>query len=62
LQYYFQHNRAPKTDHYVIPFTPELVRPPRKQPRELLPGIWKEYLNPKKKCHDNETSLLLLHS
>lgn len=63
IQYYFQHNRAPKTDHYVIPFTPDLLRPPRKQPKELLPLIWREYLYPEiVKSHETETSLLLLHS
>jgi hypothetical protein len=62
LQYYYQHNRAPKTDHYVIPFTPDLVRPPSKQPKELLPEIWREYVYPDgTKSHD-ATSFLLLHS
>ncbi|XP_023712156.1 GON-4-like protein isoform X2 [Cryptotermes secundus] len=63
IQYYFQHNRAPKTDHYVIPFTPDLLRPPRSQPKELLPLVWREYLYPKKaKSQEIETSLLLLQS
>lgn len=62
LQYYYQHNRAPKTDHYVIPFTPDLVRPPSRQPKELLPEIWREYVyRDGIKSHD-AASFLLLHS
>lgn len=62
VQYYYQHNRAPKTDHYVIPFTPDLVRPPSTQPKELLPEIWREYLYPDETKRQDTTSLLLLHS
>jgi len=62
IQYYYQRNRAPKTDHYVIPFTPDLVRPPSRQPKELLPKIWREYLYPDKTKSHDATSLLLLHS
>jgi len=62
VQYYYQHNRAPKTDHYVIPFTPDLVRPPSRQPKELLPEIWREYVYPDGTKSNDATSLLLLHS
>lgn len=62
VQYYFQHDRAPKTDHYVIPFTPDLVRPPSRQPKELLPEIWREYVYPDGTKSRDATSLLLVHS
>lgn len=62
IQYYYEHNKAPATDHYVIPLTPDMVKPPSKQPKELLPGIWRDYLYSEKSTSDGAPTLLLLRS
>nr|CAD7609680.1 unnamed protein product [Timema genevievae] len=46
IQYYLENNVAPVTEHFVIPFSLDSVKPPNKQPKELLPSVWREHIYP----------------
>lgn len=42
FQHYFEKGRAPQLTHYVIPVVP---KPLFKQPINLLPNVWSEYID-----------------
>lgn len=42
FQYYLEHKVAPPLNHFVVPVSPV---PVFKQPFDLLPKIWQEYIS-----------------
>lgn len=44
FQYYFRHNKPPPTEHILLPFDPDLIATPRKQPVDKLHYIWRTHI------------------
>nr|CAD7431732.1 unnamed protein product [Timema monikensis] len=62
IQYYLENNVAPVTEHFVIPFSLDSVKPPNKQPKELLPSVWREHIYPGISSPGNMTGVLIYKS
>nr|CAD7201357.1 unnamed protein product [Timema douglasi] len=60
--YYLENNVAPVTEHFVIPFSVDSVKPPNKQPKELLPSVWREHIYPGISSPGNMTGVLIYKS
>ncbi|XP_026472577.1 uncharacterized protein LOC113376749 isoform X2 [Ctenocephalides felis] len=44
IKYYFRHNKPPPTEHILLPFDPDLIATPRKQPVDKLHYIWRTHI------------------
>ncbi|XP_049959852.1 GON-4-like protein isoform X1 [Schistocerca serialis cubense] len=47
FKHYFEHQKAPGTIHYVLPYASNTIKAPKDHPKDLLPEIWLRYIHPK---------------
>lgn len=58
IKYYFEHKRAPLTQHYYKPLNLLGVVPPKDRSEDVLPYQWKEYIHSQYKKQEVSVSFI----